>query len=110
VLAVVVFQVGQEPLVLRRTGIASISMTVGLSQHPDEHCSKCSVLLAVDQELGEGVALSGSPQNSPIRSARSRSGSTRTWSTAQPRSAAIQGIGRQLHQPSSRHVIARISR
>ena len=31
-------------------------------------------------------------------------------STAQPRSAAIQAIGRQLHQPSSRHVIARISR
>jgi hypothetical protein len=34
VLAVLVFHVGQEPLVLRRTGIASISMAVGLSQHP----------------------------------------------------------------------------
>jgi hypothetical protein len=49
VLAVVVFQVGQEPLVLRRTGIASISMTVGLSQHPYEDRPERPILLAVDQ-------------------------------------------------------------
>ena len=52
---------------------------------------------------------SGSPRTRRSGRHRSKSGSIRTWSTAQPRSAAIQAIGRQLHQPSSRHVIARIS-
>jgi hypothetical protein len=62
VLAVVVFQVGQEPLVLRRTGIASISMTVGLSQHPYEDRPERPVLLAVDQQLGEDAALRVAPE------------------------------------------------
>jgi hypothetical protein len=38
------------------------------------------VLFALDQEFGEGPGL-GVPQNSPIRSARSKSGSVRTWSS-----------------------------
>ena len=50
---------------------------VGFAQHPDEHRSQYPILLAVDQELGEGAALRV-PQKSPIRSARSKSGSMRT--------------------------------
>ena len=52
-----------------------------LPQHPNQHRARRLVLLAVDQELGERAALSGEPQNSPIRSARSKSGSMRTWSS-----------------------------
>jgi len=35
---------------------------VGLPQHPDEHRSQRPVLLAVDQELGEGAALRVAPE------------------------------------------------
>jgi hypothetical protein len=49
-----------------------------LSQHPDQHRPKRPVLLAVDQELGESAAFRV-PQNSPILSARSKSGTIRTW-------------------------------
>jgi hypothetical protein len=35
---------------------------VPLPQHPDEHRSQRPVLLAVDQELGEGAALRVSPE------------------------------------------------
>jgi hypothetical protein len=49
-----------------------------LPQHPDQHRPKDPVLLAVDQQLD--VRVFGFPQNSPIRSARSKSGSIRTWS------------------------------
>jgi hypothetical protein len=45
-----------------------------LSQHAHEHRSAGPVLLAVDQKLGEGATLR-EPKNSPIRSARSKSGS-----------------------------------
>jgi hypothetical protein len=38
---------------------------VCLPQHPHEHRSERPILLAVDQELGQGVAL-WVPQNSPI--------------------------------------------
>ena len=37
-------------------------IAVGLTQHPDEHGAENPVLLAVDQELGEGPRLSGSPR------------------------------------------------
>jgi hypothetical protein len=33
-----------------------------LSQHPDQHRSECPVLLAVDQELGEGAGLGVAPE------------------------------------------------
>ena len=32
-------------------------LTVGLPQHPDEHRPKDTILLAVDQKLGEGAGL-----------------------------------------------------
>lgn len=46
-------------------------MSPGLtfSQHPDEHRPERPILLAVDQEFGEGPALRGYLQNSAIDSA-----------------------------------------
>jgi hypothetical protein len=35
---------------------------IGLTQHPDEHRPEDSILLAVDQELGEGAALRVAPE------------------------------------------------
>jgi hypothetical protein len=35
---------------------------VSLSQHPDEHRPKGPILLAVDQELGEGATLWVAPE------------------------------------------------
>jgi hypothetical protein len=40
---------------LPREGPPDAAFVVGLPQHPDEHGPECSILLAVDQELGEGV-------------------------------------------------------
>ena len=37
-------------------------LVVGLPQHPDEHRPERPVLLAVDQELGEGAALRVAPE------------------------------------------------
>jgi hypothetical protein len=37
--------------------MAEPKLAFGLPQHPDEHRSKRPVLLAVDQELGEGAGL-----------------------------------------------------
>jgi hypothetical protein len=54
-----------------------------LPQHPDEHRPERPVLLAVDQELGEGTALRVA-QDSPIRSARCL--------TRESRSALCSGI------------------
>jgi len=34
----------------------------GLPQHPDEHRLKCPILLAIDQQLGEGAALRIAPE------------------------------------------------
>jgi hypothetical protein len=44
-------------------------LVLGLPQHPDEHRPERPVLLAVDQELGEGAALRVAPELSdPVRS------------------------------------------
>ena len=40
----------------------ALASSVGLSQHPDQHRSKGPILLAVDQELGEGAALRVAPE------------------------------------------------
>ena len=40
----------------------ALAPSIGLPQHPDEHRSDCPVLLAVDQELGEGAALRVAPE------------------------------------------------
>ena len=40
----------------------SSAFAVTLPQHPDEHRPKRPVLLAVDQELGEGAALWMAPE------------------------------------------------
>jgi hypothetical protein len=61
-----------------------------LPEHSDHHCPERPVLLAVDQQLGEGAALRVAPEP-PIRSARSRSGSMRTWSS----SARVRGRARR---------------
>jgi hypothetical protein len=47
---------------------------VRLPEHPHEHRPERPILLAVDQQFGEGVALRVAPELS-IRSARSKSGS-----------------------------------
>ena len=67
--------------VKRTLGTLPLSLLAGLPQHPDEHRPKRPILLAVDQELGEGATLRVAP-DSPIRSARSKSGSMRTWSSS----------------------------
>ena len=38
---------------------------VGLLQHPDQNRSQHPILLAVDQELGEGAGSGGWSKNSP---------------------------------------------
>ena len=40
----------------------SYRSATGFSQHPDQHRSQRPVLLAVDQELGEGAALRVAPE------------------------------------------------
>jgi hypothetical protein len=59
----------------------ALAAPVALPQHADEHRPERPVLLAVDQELGEGPRLRV-PQYEPIASARSKSGSIRTWSSS----------------------------
>ena len=44
-------------LPVQRGSSMPLCSAVALSQHPDEHRPQRSVLLAVDQKLGEGVAL-----------------------------------------------------
>jgi hypothetical protein len=39
-----------------------LGVPIGLSQHPDEHRPESLVLLAVDQQLGEGAALWVAPE------------------------------------------------
>jgi len=54
--------------------------TGGLPQHADPHRPEDVVLLAVDQGARANDRLcAGSSRNSPIRSARSKSGRRRTW-------------------------------
>ena len=48
-------------------------------QHPDKHCPQRPILLAVDQQLGEGAALRVAPKLAdPVGS---KSGSIRTWTS-----------------------------
>jgi hypothetical protein len=54
------------------------ALAVGIPQQTDQHRPECPILLAVDQKLGEGATLR-ELKNSPIRSARSKSESIRTW-------------------------------
>ena len=42
--------------------MAEQAFAFGLSQHPDQHSPECPVLLAVDQQLGEGAALRVAPE------------------------------------------------
>jgi hypothetical protein len=53
-----------------------------LPQHPDKHRPESPILLAVDQQLGEGPRILGFPNRGPIASTRSKSGSMRTWSSS----------------------------
>jgi hypothetical protein len=54
---------------------------VVLTQHPDEHRSERPVLLAVDQELGEGPALRVAPELAdPVGALEV--GNIRTWSSS----------------------------
>jgi len=78
--------------------------SVALPQHADQHIPKRPVLLAVHQQLGEGAGL-WIPQNSPIRSARSKSGSMRTWRSsargAGPKARGGHGVGVRAHRDAS---------
>jgi len=53
-----------------------------LPQHPDEHRSECPILLAVDQQLGDGATLRVAPELG--RSARRAGGQgrRRTWTSS----------------------------
>jgi hypothetical protein len=56
-------------------------LAVGLPQHPNENRPEHPILLAVDQELGEGVALRVAPELSdPV--GLLEVGSMRTWSSS----------------------------
>jgi hypothetical protein len=46
----------------RNTWAWGLTTSVGLPQHPDKHRSERPVLLAVDQQLGEGAALRVAPE------------------------------------------------
>ena len=65
-------------------------LAVALPQHPDEHRPKRPILLAVDKQFGEGTCL-GFPQYEPMASARSKSGSIRTWRSS-PRGAGAERL------------------
>ena len=69
-------------------GFLGGTRALGLAQHPDQHRPKDPVLLAVDQQLGEGATLRVAPELS-FRSARSKSGSMRTWSSLARASGGI---------------------
>jgi hypothetical protein len=43
-------------------GPLRLASSVGLPQHPDQHRPQGPVLLAVDQQLGEGAALRVAPE------------------------------------------------
>jgi hypothetical protein len=57
------------------------SLALHLAQHADEYRSERPVLHVADQRLGEGAAFR-MLQNSPMRSAPSKSGSITTWSSS----------------------------
>ena len=61
-----------------------------LPQHADQHRPEHPILLAVDQQLGEGAGV-GVPQYAPIVSVRSKSGSIRTWRSS-ARGAGAESI------------------
>ena len=42
--------------------VAFYPCSLAFPQHPDEHCPQGPVLLAIDQELGEGAALRVAPE------------------------------------------------
>ena len=42
--------------------LGAVRLAVAFPQHPDEHRSERPILLAVDQELGEGAALRVAPE------------------------------------------------
>jgi hypothetical protein len=66
-------------LAVRRGLPTRLASPFGLPEHPDEHRPKRPVLLAVDQELGEGTALRVAPELSDPVGAVEVAGSIRTW-------------------------------
>jgi hypothetical protein len=52
------------PRLERHRSLRQLGLAVGFSQHPNQHRPQRPILLAVDQELGEGAAL-WVAQNSP---------------------------------------------
>jgi hypothetical protein len=61
-------QVGRDEVrrLTRRWLSMPLAPALGLPEHPDQHRPERPVLLAVDQELGEGYAGLGVPQEEPI--------------------------------------------
>jgi hypothetical protein len=49
-------------LVKERPVRCALASSVGLPQHADQHLPEDSILLAVDQELGEGATLRVAPE------------------------------------------------
>jgi hypothetical protein len=75
-----------------------------LPQHPDEHGPQDPVLSSRSIRSSAKARLSGQPQNSPIRSARSKSRSMRTWSSS------ARGAGPSASRRSAPGVGARARR
>ena len=75
-----------------------------LPQHADQHRPEHPILLAVDQQLGEGAGV-GVPQYAPIVSVRSKSGSIRTWRSS-ARGAGAESIELMNYAWTSPHGIS----
>jgi hypothetical protein len=76
------YKLGIQSLGERCVELPASPLAVALPHHPDEHRPERPILLAVDQELGEGATLRGSPRTRRSARARSKSGSMRTWSNS----------------------------
>jgi hypothetical protein len=81
---------------VRARGSLGRTRAPGLPQHPDQHRPERPILLAVDQELGEGAALRVA-QELPNPVHPLEVGSIRTWSSS------ARGAGRSASEALAQH-------
>lgn len=94
-----------------RTGGEDAQSMISFAQHAGHDCSSESVLFEVDQELAKG-SRAGLAQNSPMRAARSKSGSIRTCSSSRRRRlmARQRDYGPDVESPDRPCALARHAR
>jgi hypothetical protein len=102
----------RRAVLLKGTSIASISRTVGLPQHPDQDRPERPILLAVDQELGEGARLRVPPIGADrVGAVESDSGAPRSLKhpghhrsirPSVPRPTGAPGRSPRIHVPGGR--------